>query len=274
MSRIRCALVATIAIIGSASIASAADMPVKAPVYKAPPIAVTSSWTGWYAGINAGWVGSTNNTVTNSGTDTGTSGLGSAIGTVLIPASFDLGYSGFIGGGQIGYNWQNDNIVYGLEADFSGASAKASISIPDAFIPAPTGLKAPVTTNATRELDWLGTFRGRIGITPSAPFLLYATGGLAVGKHELGIGVVSPAGVPPANLYNETSKVSAGWTIGAGVEWMFAPRWSLKAEYLYVDLGNIDSTINYAYGAGNTSSLTATVHDRMNIVRGGINYHF
>ena len=54
---------------------------------------------------------------------------------------------------------------------------------------------------------------------------------------------------------------------------MFAPHWSLKAEYLYVDLGSISSTINYAYGA-NTSSLTATVRDTMNIVRGGINYHF
>jgi hypothetical protein len=55
---------------------------------------------------------------------------------------------------------------------------------------------------------------------------------------------------------------------------MFAPHWRLKAEYLYVDLGNISSTINYAYATGNTSTLTATVRDTMNIVRGGINYHF
>jgi len=75
------------------------------------------------------------------------------------------------------------------------------------------------------------------------------------------------------NLHS-TSNVSAGWTIGAGAEWMFAPHWSLKAEYLYVDLGNISSTINYAYATGNTSTLTATVRDTMNIVRGGINYHF
>jgi outer membrane immunogenic protein len=269
MRRFQCALLAAVAAIGFTSIASAADMPVKAPVYKAAPAIAAPNWAGWYVGANAGWVGSTSNTITNTGTDTGAFGLGSSIGTE-IPAAIDLGYSGFIGGGQLGYNWQAGNWVYGLEADFDGASAKSSATIPDA--PA-FGLFAPVTTNAARELDWLGTFRGRIGITPAAPFLLYATGGLAVGKHQLGIGVVAPAALPPANLFNQTSTTSAGWTIGAGAEWMFAPHWSLKAEYLYVDLGSISSTINYAYGA-NTSSLTATVRDTMNIVRGGINYHF
>jgi outer membrane immunogenic protein len=270
MRRFQCALLAAVAAIGFTSIASAADMPVKAPVYKVAPAIAAPNWAGWYIGANAGWVGSADNTITNTGTDTGTHGLGSSIGGE-IPAAIDLGYSGFIGGGQLGYNWQAGNWVYGLEADFDGASAKSSISIPDP--PTLSGLIAPVTTNATRELDWLGTFRGRIGITPAAPFLLYATGGLAVGKHQLGIGVVAPAAAPPANLFNQTSSTSAGWTIGAGAEWMFAPHWSLKAEYLYVDLGNISSTINYAYGA-NTSSLTATVRDTMNIVRGGINYHF
>lgn len=182
--------------------------------------------------------------------------------------------SGFIGGGQFGYNWQAGNWVYGLEADFDGASAKSSVDVPDAQFLPNNGIHTPLTTNAARELDWLGTFRGRVGFTPAAPLLLFATGGLAVGQHKLGIGITDPTAVPPANLFNQTSNVSAGWTIGAGAEWMFAPHWSLKAEYLYVDLGNISSTINYAYATGNTSTLTATVRDTMNIVRGGINYHF
>jgi outer membrane immunogenic protein len=257
-----------------ATSASAADLPVKAPVYKAAPAIAAPSWTGWYVGANAGWVGSTSNTIAITGTDTGTGGLGSALAAGVIPGSIDLGYSGFIGGGQLGYNWQNRNWVYGLEADIDWASAKGSADIPDATFTPRFGIHTPLTTNATRELNWLGTFRGRVGFTPTAPLLLFATGGLAIGQHKLGIGITDPSATPPANLFNETSKTSAGWTVGGGAEWMFAPRWSLKAEYLYVDLGSISSTINYAYGAGFTSSLTATVHDRVNIVRGGINYHF
>ena len=151
-------------------------------------------------------------------------------------------------------------------------SAK-SVTVPDAVFIPPAGIHTPLTTNATRELDWLGTFRGRVGYH-RRPFLVYATGGLAVGEHKLGIGISDPTATPPANLFNQNSSTSVGWTVGAGAEWMFARQWSLKAEYLYVDLGNISSTINYAYAPANTSSLTGTVHDRDNIVRGGINYHF
>jgi outer membrane immunogenic protein len=249
-----------------------ADMAIKAP--PPVPVAAPHNWAGFYVGANAGWVGSTGNTINNTGTDTGGGGLGAALAAGNIPGSIYLGYHGFLGGGQFGYNWQVSNWVYGLEADFDWSSAKSSITVPDARFLPPAGLQSPFTINASRQLNWVDTFRGRIGITPSAPLLLYATGGLAVGEHQVGIGVNDPGGIPPANLFNQTSKTSAGWTLGGGAEWMFAPRWSVKAEYLYVDLGNVNSTITYSYAGPNTSSLTATVHDRDNIVRGGINYHF
>jgi outer membrane immunogenic protein len=67
---------------------------------------------------------------------------------------------------------------------------------------------------------------------------------------------------------------ATGWTVGAGVEWMFAPAWSVKAEYLYVDLGSISNTIGYIYGPTSISSLTSTFNERDNIVRAGINYKF
>jgi outer membrane immunogenic protein len=264
------AIAAIAALIGSP--AFAADMPLKAP---AP--ALVASWAGWYVGLNAGWVGSTGNTINITGTDTDGGGLGSALAAGNIPAAINLGYSGVLGGGQVGYNWQSGNVVYGLEADLDAVSAQSSVTVPDArFIP-PAGLQSPFTISAARQLDAVGTLRGRLGITPIAPFLLYVTGGLAFGEHEVGIGINDPAAIPPAVLFNQTATWSAGWTLGAGGEWMFAPRWSIKAEYLYVDLGNVSSTINYAYttlAGPQTSSLTATVHDRDNIVRGGINYHF
>jgi outer membrane immunogenic protein len=263
-------IAAAAALIGSP--AFAADMPLKAP-----PPAPVASWAGWYVGGNAGWVGSTGNTITNTATDTDSGGLGFALAAGAIPATINLGYSGFLGGGQFGYNWQNGNLVYGLEADLDAASASSSISLPDATVHPIAGLQSPFTINAARQLDWIGTVRGRLGITPGATWLLYATGGLAFGEHEVGIGINDPGGIPPALLFNQTAIWSAGWTLGAGGEWMFAPRWSFKAEYLFVDLGNVSSTINYAYttiAGAQTSSLTATVHDRDNIVRGGINYHF
>jgi outer membrane immunogenic protein len=261
---------------GLVAAASAADLgrPAPAPFYTKAPIAVPYGWGGFYAGANAGWVGSTGNDIGLSGTDTGTGGLGSALAAGVIPSNINLGYNGFLGGGQLGYNWQFNSWVFGLEGDIDWVSAKSSVTVPDAVFIPPAGIHTPLTTNATRELDWLGTFRGRVGYTPATPFLVYATGGLAVGEHKLGIGISDPTATPPANLFNQNSSTSVGWTVGAGAEWMFARQWSLKAEYLYVDLGNISSTINYAYAPANTSSLTGTVHDRDNIVRGGINYHF
>ena len=65
----------------------------------------------------------------------------------------------------------------------------------------------------------------------------------------------------------------AFWTAGGGLEWMFAPNWSLKAEYLYVDLGDINNTITYTYGA-NVSTMTSTAHDKFHVVRAGLNWHF
>jgi outer membrane immunogenic protein len=135
----------------------------------------------------------------------------------------------------------------------------------------------PVSTGYNREIDWLSTYRGRLGVTATPEVLLYATGGLAVGQTKIGNSFGCPTCNPPSGTEtssaNLTSNTSAGWTVGAGAEWMFAPHWSVKAEYLYVDLGSHNSTITYTYGP-NTSTLTSSVHDTDNVVRGGINYRF
>jgi len=254
--------------------ALAADLSKPPPVYKAPALVPVLSWTGWYIGGNAGWVGSANDNVTNTGTDTGPGGLGTALANGQIPGSIPDKLSGFIGGGQIGYNWQTGNWVFGLEADFDGASAKG-----DAAAVFPGSLTTvPFTTTFHRELDWLATVRGRLGVTVAPAFLVYATGGLAVGETKLGNSFICPTCAPPASTEatttNTNSNTSAGWTAGAGAEWMFAPNWSVKAEYLYVDLGTHSSTITYTYPVANTSSLTSTVHDTEHVVRDGINFHF
>jgi outer membrane immunogenic protein len=252
--------------------AMAADLgPAPAPYYKAPPAPPPVwSWTGLYIGANAGWIGSTSNSITNTGTDTGTGGLGAALGFGAIPGSIGISHSGFIGGGQIGYNWQwTPNWVVGLEADFDGLADPSSTVI--AAFPGGGGF-VPLQTGYARALDTLGTVRGRLGYLWSPSLLWYATGGLAYGDTKLQTAFGCAACVPPASTSVLTSSTLTGWTVGAGVEWRFAPAWSVKLEYLYVDLGSLSNTITYTYGP--TSSLTSTFNERDNIVRAGLNYKF
>jgi len=109
-----------------------------------------------------------------------------------------------LGGGQIGYNLQLSPLfVAGLETDFQGASS--------------------------HNLDWFGTVRARLGITPFSPnLLIYGTGGFAYGEIRNGWN--------NGNGWNTVNNVGTGWTAGGGVEWAFLPNWSAKAEYLYTDL--------------------------------------
>jgi outer membrane immunogenic protein len=241
--------------------------------YKAPPPApVVMNWTGFYIGTNGGWIGSTENTITNTGTDTRVGGLGALLGAGTIPGSISVSHSGFIGGGQIGYNWQwTPSWVVGLEADFDGLANPDSTVI--AAFPG-SAIFVPHQTGYTRALDDLGTVRARLGYLSSPSILWYATGGFAYGQTKLQTAFACATCAPPANTSILTSNVNTGWTVGAGVEWMFAPAWSLKAEYLYVDLGSISNTIGYIYGPTSISSLTSTFNERDNIVRAGINYKF
>ncbi|MBM7485428.1 MULTISPECIES: outer membrane protein [Bradyrhizobium] len=140
--------------------------------------------------------------------------------------------SGFVGGVQAGYNFQNGPWVFGVEGDIQAAGAD------DTF--APWKFSNP----------WFGTLRGRAGYAFSN-VLFYGTAGLAFGELR-------------AQTFGWTeSHTSAGWTIGAGAEVMFAPNWSAKLEYLYIDL----STSQFAI-TGVSNGYSASV------VRAGVNYHF
>ena len=121
---------------------------------------------------------------------------------------------------------------------------------------------------ATAARGFLGTVRGRVGFLATPTFLIYATGGLAYGNTwarngngPLGLGF---AGFVNGN--NNSNSVTAGWTAGGGLEWMFSPNWSVKAEYLYVDLGRQNNT--WLNSWGNASKSTA------HVARLGVNYHF
>jgi len=253
MRRLVLALLASIAVVGTAA---AADMPVKAPVYKAPVVAPPYNWTGFYVGLNAGgsWGRQENDLVTVPG------------GVTLLSNSDNL--DGFIGGGQIGYNWQINQFVLGVEADFQGSGQKADGSFLIPFIPAIVAPAVPgLTANYTDKLEWFGTVRARAGYTWDR-WLAYVTGGWAFGHGTLsGTGTTTPAGTV---LAFSASQDYSGWTIGGGLEWAFADHWSAKAEYLYIDFGNGPTVVV------NTAGSLAIASGKMtdNIARLGVNYHF
>jgi outer membrane immunogenic protein len=234
-----------------------------------------TNWTGFYVGGNAGYTWSASNTLTNTGTDTAGFGLGGALADGAIPSQESLKSNGFIGGLQAGYNRQAGKWVYGVEADIQWANAKDSFATTLSTFT----FADPILTTASRQLDWLGTVRGRLGLTVTPTMLLYGTGGLAYGRRETSLGVFDQLASPPALATGTSVKTSIGWTIGAGVEYAVAAHWSAKVEYLYYDLGSNDVTIDYPYSTNlgpitDNSTLTAHSRDNGSIVRGGLNYKF
>jgi outer membrane immunogenic protein len=253
--------------------AVAADLP---PAYKAPvkAVAPASGWTGFYIGGNVGY-----------GWDSGSSGvsalstdaaLAPALAAILAAGSYPTSLSpsakGVIGGGQIGYNWQlPSQWLIGLEADLQGSGIKGSAS--QTLSPA---LFDMTSTGVTKSIDWFGTVRGRVGFLVTPQWLLYGTGGLAYGETKSSFTTTDLAFgcVPNATLCanGASSGTRAGWTAGAGAEAMLAPNWSVKVEYLYVDLGS--RSMNIPAFTLPAIVFSASPPFREQIARVGLNYHF
>jgi outer membrane immunogenic protein len=246
--------------------AFAADMPVRpaaAPAY--------SNWNGWYVGINAGG-GFQSQEATLSGTDTGAGGILRPFGIPTLTPSIGvpLWVSGPLGGFTVGWNWQAGWWLAGIEADIDCANITGNTNLNNAV-----GGFVPVTIQVANTLDRLGTVRGRLGwlAGPQSNFLLYATGGFAYGRNTLELSAICPTCGPPANLYAQDRATKTGWTAGGGIEWMFLQSWTVKGEYLFVDLGSQTTSVTYLYGP-NISSATLDNRDRYHILRIGVNYIF
>jgi outer membrane immunogenic protein len=203
------------------------------------------------------------------------SGLSRHHGTRVVTPDRTADVNGIIGGGQAGYNWQRGTWLFGLEADIQGSDERARA---DVCTVAGCPLGSGVFT-ANYRLDWFGTARGRVGFLPTERVLLYATGGLAYGHLS--------ADTPFFPL--SWGSTRAGWTVGAGIEAAIDRNWSIKAEYLYMDLGNVGSgsasattvsnalsTPSVGFNTVTTTTLTSTFSTRFtdNIVRVGVNYRF
>jgi outer membrane immunogenic protein len=271
-----------------APITSALAADLRLPV-KAPPMPVVApySWTGFYIGGNVGYsfgrdpidVTSTARTRVFRGFALANPTLLSDVTVGPVPlASGTADIEGGVAGGQIGYNWQAGAWVFGLETDLQWTGQKGSVQF---CAPAACPLGA-LTAVVEHKLDWFCTFRGRAGWLVDPRVLLYATGGLAYGQvtNNFSAGFV---GLPLASVSAKNTRV--GWTIGGGVEGALSNNWTIKAEYLYMDLGTapgatgssttiLADTPSAALTTVIDASITAGGKVRDHIFRVGVNYRF
>jgi outer membrane protein OmpA-like peptidoglycan-associated protein len=198
-------------------------------------------------------------------------------GTALNPGRTFSGHlqsSGAIGGVQGGYNWHfSPAWVLGVEADFDGGGLDGTQSTLVTTLPAP--LIGTNTRQVSQTERYLGTVRGRLGWLPTPSWLIYGTGGFAYGQiNSSTLTSFSSAG----DTYSgRASSNKSGWTAGGGTEYAINPQWSLKLEYLYVDLGSTGYNDACIAACGATVPAPAyhtSQNDREHVIRVGVNYHF
>lgn len=223
MRKVTLSLLAAAGLALGAQSASAADL--GRPAYKAPAPAVVAAynWSGFYLGGHVGgaWSSEEARDIANG-----------------VIGSTDP--DGFIGGLQVGYNWQADRWVFGIEGDWSWSGADGS-----------TMLSGPTTFSS--DHNWYATLTGRVGYAWDN-WLWYVKGGAAWSDMEYRFGG-----------FGTLSDTRVGWTVGTGVEWALAPQWSAKLEYNFLDFGK--DTFNFAAGP-------VDVDTHVHLVKAGINYRF
>jgi outer membrane immunogenic protein len=202
---------------------------------RAAPVAPTFNWTGFYVGghVGYGWGNVAGDTTVVSVPP----GLGFANppGTQIFAFDRNLKPNGGLGGGQFGYNYQIGSAVLGFEADFSWTGQRGSSNFNGARFVISEDYVYQETLRA--QLEYMGTARARLGYA-FGMFMPYMTGGFAWG-HATGDfnSALTQLFGPTQTITTSQSRMLTGGTIGVGFEYAFAPKWSVKAEYLYVDLG-------------------------------------
>jgi outer membrane immunogenic protein len=184
-----------------------------------------------------------------------------------VATSSTINPSGIFGGLQAGYNYQVCPFGFvGIETDgqWAGTTGSKQGTTPGTA----SGSFAPEATSVQERLSWFGTLRGRIGYIPINRLAIYATAGLAYGDTHNSASIAFPS-IP--QFYGGTSSdTSVGWTVGGGAEYFLTNNVSVKAEYLFVDLGSDTVTIDRVNGPAGTAS--AKFDQTHNMFRMGINY--
>jgi outer membrane immunogenic protein len=235
---------ATLVALTAAIPAFAADLPMKAPAMIAP---APFSWTGCHIGGHLGGV---------FAEDTGTNEFG---------VSRSHNASGFVGGGQIGCDYQfAPGWVLGVEGRAAWTSLKGS----DASTVRNLATGVVVPSQFTVSDDFLASATARLGYSFVNPWLFYVKGGAAWTNEKADDAFITP--IRGIAVDPSTSATRTGWTVGTGVEWAFAPNWSTTLEYDYYDFGSKALTLTDPNAFVTVASFKDTIHE----VTAGVNYHF
>jgi outer membrane immunogenic protein len=260
--------ITAIALIGTP--AFAADMAVKAPPPAPAPVAPVVDWTGFYVGGNIGGV------LENA---SGTSDFTDTTPNPSNPQNDSFSKAGFLGGGQAGYNYQIAPLVVGVEGDWDWTDTKYS------FCRQTDPGSAACFDNSNgfetigSKTDWLATLRGRLGVT-WGNLLFYGTGGAAWGRVNTdltlsclvdGCGATSLVKLFSSSTNSDTK---SGWVAGLGAEYMLARNWSVRAEWLHIDLGTISDSLSTVGSSGTIQTAVWSRTERFDQFRVGVNYLF
>ncbi|MDR3555214.1 MAG: porin family protein [Syntrophobacteraceae bacterium] len=222
-------------------------------------------WTGPYVGLHlgGGWANG----------DTNSFPLPNAETFGILPAGWSQQSSGVIGGLQAGYNYQMGCWVAGVETDFSGSGISGTKTVSPILRNDSTPLPGGGALTSREAIDWFGTLRLRLGYTVTDSLLFYGTGGLAYGNVSTSANTdLRP--LLPIDYPSSVSRTTVGWAAGAGVEYAFSKCWTLRVEYLYIDMGsrsavaNPNMVLDPATRVGYKWQLTD------NIVSLGVNFKF
>lgn len=220
--------------------ALAADLPSskEAPIFVPPP-PPPFTWTGFYIGadIGGGW---------------GQKTVGYEATPFFPAGSFNVNLSGVVGGGFVGYNYQINQFVIGVQGDFQGAGLNGSTHdrVTDSI--------------TTPHQDWLAAINGRLGFAFDRA-LFYAIGGVAWTEesHTVAAGALATAALNSIGVPANTQSFSwprTGYDVGGGIEYAITPNWTIRGEYRYYDFGNwtYNSASWVGHGRENLSDNTVT----------------
>jgi outer membrane immunogenic protein len=245
MKKLLLATAATIALLGAGTSGQAADMAVKA----APPpiMAPLFTWTGFYIGGNLGaaWA-------QRSVTD--------IFGNTFTRTSD----ARFIGGGQLGYNWQTGNFVLGVEGDIDGIASNNNRTAAVAI-----GGAGPFVVTAN-DSNWVATLAARFGWAADHWLFYGKAGGGWVGNSG---GFTVTNVTTGASFGGGGGNSVGGWLLGGGVEWAISNNWSLKGEYDYIGLSNRNFAVPVVVGGGVVDTFTSS-NRSFQMVKFGFNYSF
>ena len=262
------ASVSAIAFTGSAALA--ADLPSRAPPPVYVPPAPIFTWTGIYVGgqIGYGWLNGNNNFT----------GFDPVTGA-FVATNVGGSANGVIGGANVGYNYQINQFVIGLEGTVDGTSISNTAV---ANVPL-LGGNFGVTANSSIPIE--GSIRGRLGYAWDR-VLIYATGGVAFGAFRTDFnGFGMGAGGVPITGSTNVSDTRVGWTVGGGIQYAVTNNWSVRAEYRYTDFGSINEALFPGLGgigvAGPAGAIVRGAslsggdhHIQQNLVQVGFDYKF